>query len=255
MRRLIVNADDCNLTAGVTRAILECHERGIVSSTTWISNLPANQEMVKLVIRSGLGVGVHLNVTLGKPLSKLADVGSLINSDGSFKKKSDYLKSPPEAQDLAHEYFQQILMFEKIFGKAPTHLDTHHQMHDEPDFMRVLAQVAREKKLPIRTSALMQKVDFQKRYPGLVTTQMLCGDLDAHAFWTEEKFDKTVSELPAGVTEIMCHPGVLDDELRKITSMTVTREKEYRFFSTPSLKKVLERHKICLIHFGQLTED
>ena len=34
MKRLIVNADDFGLTGGVNRAIIECHQRGIVTSTT-----------------------------------------------------------------------------------------------------------------------------------------------------------------------------------------------------------------------------
>ena len=38
MRRLIVNADDFGLTAGVSRGILEAHRRGIVTSTTLIAN-------------------------------------------------------------------------------------------------------------------------------------------------------------------------------------------------------------------------
>ena len=34
MRRLIVNADDFGFTAGVNRAIVESHARGIVTSST-----------------------------------------------------------------------------------------------------------------------------------------------------------------------------------------------------------------------------
>ena len=38
MRRLIVNADDFGLTAGVNRAIVEAHEGGIVTSATLMAN-------------------------------------------------------------------------------------------------------------------------------------------------------------------------------------------------------------------------
>ena len=38
MRRLIINADDFGLTAGVNRAIVEAHQRGIVTSTTLMAN-------------------------------------------------------------------------------------------------------------------------------------------------------------------------------------------------------------------------
>ncbi|MGA8860174.1 MAG: ChbG/HpnK family deacetylase, partial [Candidatus Sulfotelmatobacter sp.] len=38
MRRLIVNADDFGFTAGINRAIVEAHTRGIVTSSTLMAN-------------------------------------------------------------------------------------------------------------------------------------------------------------------------------------------------------------------------
>ncbi len=37
---LIVNADDFNLTDGVSRGIVEAYQRGILTSTTAMVNLP-----------------------------------------------------------------------------------------------------------------------------------------------------------------------------------------------------------------------
>ena len=253
MRNLIVNADDCNLTVGVTRAILDCHEKGIVSSTTWMVNRPTNSEIVSQVSKSGIGVGLHLNVTSGMPISSPGDVASLVTDQQIFKKKNDYQISPPAAGELIREYEKQIKLFEKHFGRAPTHLDTHHQMHDEPLFLQALLHVAREHHLPIRRSALMHDADFFKTNPNIATTQKLLGDLDAHAFWTVDQLEKQLSDLLPGDTEVMCHPGISDEELQAVSSMTVAREKEYTLFSSPHLKKVLEKHKIRLIHFGQLS--
>lgn len=252
LRQLIVNADDCNLTVGVTQAILDCHAKGIVSSTTWMVNYPTDSAMVSRVALSGIGVGLHLNVTSGRPVSSPGEIASLVDEAGSFKKKNDYLKSPPLATDLVTEYAEQIQLFEKHFGRAPTHLDTHHQMHDEPLFMQAFAHIARERKLPIRRSALMRKSDFTKLYPGVVTTQKFLGDLSAYAFWTAENLEKCLSELLPGTTEVMCHPGIWDEALQKATSMTVTREKEHALFSSAHLKKSLERHSIRLVNFREL---
>lgn len=250
MRNLIVNADDCNLTSGVTRAILDCHVRGIVSSTTWLVNLPDSTEQIESVRQSGLGVGLHLNVTLGSPLSPVKNIQSLVSREGIFKKKSDYEKLSPSPEHLVREYKNQIKRFEKIFHRPPTHLDTHHQLHDESVFMQALAHVAREKKLPVRRSLLMRLPDFKRRHPGIVSTQALFGNLDAKAFWTEENLQKTIMSLLPGTSEIMCHPGIWDADLQRITSMTVPREKEYALFSSPHLKKLLEKHNISLIHYG-----
>ncbi len=252
MRSLIVNADDCNLTSGVTQAILECHDQGIVSSTSWLINLPSNEDEVAAVRDSRIGVGLHLNVSLGAPVLKAVDIPSLVTDEGLFKKKSDHEIHSPAATDLVKEYTAQIMLFERKFSRLPTHLDTHHQLHDHPVFMLALSQVAREKKLPIRRSALMQSADFNRIYPGMVTTQALFGDLDAKAFWTLEKLEEVLSSLLLGTAEIMCHPGILDSALQQVTSMTAPREKEYALFSSPSLKSVLKKHKIQLINFSDL---
>ena len=41
MTRLIVNADDFGLTAGVNRAVIELHQRGVLTSGTMMANAPA----------------------------------------------------------------------------------------------------------------------------------------------------------------------------------------------------------------------
>ena len=38
INRLIVNADDFALTSGISRAIVEAHQKGIVTSTTILGN-------------------------------------------------------------------------------------------------------------------------------------------------------------------------------------------------------------------------
>src|SRR5438093_1108723 len=74
-RRLIVNADDFGLSAGVNRGVLEAHETGVVSSVSVLVNAPgwtdAAQRLRDLSSPSfpELGVGLHLNLTTGRPVS------------------------------------------------------------------------------------------------------------------------------------------------------------------------------------------
>ena len=69
-RRLIVNADDSGLTSGVSAGILGAHRHGIVSSTTVLTTAAIDAESVSALRDSDLGVGIHLNLTLGRPLSR-----------------------------------------------------------------------------------------------------------------------------------------------------------------------------------------
>ncbi len=68
--RLIVNADDYGLTAGVSAGIREAHQSGIVTSTTAMMNLPGVVEDLRLALETcpGLGLGAHLVLTAGGPL-------------------------------------------------------------------------------------------------------------------------------------------------------------------------------------------
>ena len=66
MRQLIVNADDFGLTQQVSRAILDAHREGIVTSTTLMANGGAFDAAVSMGRREyTLGIGVHLNLTEG----------------------------------------------------------------------------------------------------------------------------------------------------------------------------------------------
>ena len=85
MRTLIVNADDFGLSASVNAGIVHAHVAGIVTSTTLLANGAAFVEAVALARRHPtLGVGVHLDLVEGRPLSAPATVGSLVDPDGAF---------------------------------------------------------------------------------------------------------------------------------------------------------------------------
>src|ERR1700721_4706046 len=85
VRNLIVNADDLAWTEGVNRGIAEAHRNGIVTSTSLLANgasFPSAVELAKLT--PSLGVGVHLNLSDGKPVSPPETVKSIVNAHGEF---------------------------------------------------------------------------------------------------------------------------------------------------------------------------
>ena len=85
MKKLIVNADDFGLTNGVNRAIIEGHTRGAITSATLMANMPAFDAAVRLAKdHPSLGVGLHFNITQGRPVADASRVGSLIDDSGEF---------------------------------------------------------------------------------------------------------------------------------------------------------------------------
>lgn len=244
---LIVNADDANLTAGVNRAILEAHEEGIVTSTTFLINLPVETKTVKSFLKAGrLGTGLHLNVSLGSPVTKQREIPSLVSETG-FRKRDSLLTRLPKASEVLLEYRGQIRLFRKCFGRMPTHLDTHHQLHDHPFFLRVLIAAAREFRLPVRRSSLWNSSRIR---PPVACAARLLGDLRPEKYWRKKTLADALKKIPSGVTEIMCHPGLLDQDLRAVTSFTTGRFKEYQVFRSGALRKRVESQGIRLTHYG-----
>lgn len=257
-RRLIVNADDFNLTSGVTHGILRAHDQGIVTSTTVLINLPLEPNLAcETSKRKRLGVGLHLNVTLGRPVSPLQKVRNLLKPEGNFRRPLDYIEKKPALSEVVREYDAQIRLFEKYFGKPPDHLDTHHHLHDHPLFFRAVAYCAKSWKVSIRRSRIClspQRGLAPKRGQAFIpkTTDYLFGNLEALTHWQKGSLLATLHNLPPGVSEIGCHPGFCDRALRGISSMREVREKELKLFGDRRLRNELARLEIELINFSQI---
>ncbi len=125
MRALIVNADDFGLTRGVSAGILAAHHHGIVTSTTVMITLDIDREQLAAARDSGLGLGLHTNLTLGKPLTRGR---SLVDSSGAFVRDARRAAARAEARDVRAEVEAQVARFEKLVKRLPTHLDTHHHV-------------------------------------------------------------------------------------------------------------------------------
>jgi predicted glycoside hydrolase/deacetylase ChbG (UPF0249 family) len=78
VRRLIVNADDFGLTRGVNRAVMDLHQRGVLTSTTLMARAAATEEAMALGLATpSLGVGCHLVFVDGAPALPARDIPTL----------------------------------------------------------------------------------------------------------------------------------------------------------------------------------
>ncbi|MGA8541125.1 MAG: ChbG/HpnK family deacetylase [Terriglobales bacterium] len=152
MRRLIVNADDFGLTAGVNRAILETHTRGVVSSTTLMANGPAFDDAVKAA-RSlpDLSVGCHVVLIDGTPVSPPAAVDTLLAIRSAEPEKFFSSLSAFTARAMLGGFDRDQLVAEVVAqirkiqstGLHVTHLDSHKHAHVFPEILAALLRAAR----------------------------------------------------------------------------------------------------------------
>ena len=82
IKKLIVNADDFGLSEGVCLGILKAHRDGILTSTTCMMNMENIEKYLEMTkAYPNLGLGVHLNITVGKPLTKVSFIKEISNQE------------------------------------------------------------------------------------------------------------------------------------------------------------------------------
>jgi predicted glycoside hydrolase/deacetylase ChbG (UPF0249 family) len=152
VRKLIVNADDLGLTAGVNRAIVETHTDGVVTSATLMANGAAFQDAVTAARSApNLSVGCHVVLVNGTPVSPPDAVDTLLairsaEPDKFFSSLSAFAARAMlggfDRDQLVAEVTAQIRKIQST-GLQVTHLDTHKHAHIFPEILVALLRAAR----------------------------------------------------------------------------------------------------------------
>jgi predicted glycoside hydrolase/deacetylase ChbG (UPF0249 family) len=244
---LIVNADDFGLTAGVSRGILEAHRNGIVTSTTVLVNRAIPPAQVEELKASALGVGVHLNLTLGAPVVDPRRVPSLVDAEGRFVRDAREAAARAKVDEARIELGTQIDAFRKIMGRFPTHLDTHHHVGRLTPVLEVVLDFARALRVPVRSQDAGTR--RAARSLGLRTPDHFMGEAGPEAYWSRECLLEHLAAFPVGLSEFMTHPGYFDDELA-YSRYGRQRETELAGLTHPDVRQAAKALGIRLAHFG-----
>lgn len=289
MRNLIVNADDLGWTVGVNRGISEAHRNGIVTSTSLLANGSAFEDGVRTARKlPGLGVGVHLNLSDGLPTSPADDVKTLLNEHGKFAggPESLLLRLTTKSLDLGEVEREWDAQIQKVHasGIRPTHLDGHKHVQMLPGLFAIALRLAKRHGIEaVRVSheasslrsalsngneasrvALKQGVqarglkllardarDMAER-AGIATADYFCGIAQTGVL-TKSGVQKLLGSLPEGTTELMCHPGYLDEDLRKSsTRLQESRRTELEILTDKAIRKSVAELGIRLINYDQV---
>jgi predicted glycoside hydrolase/deacetylase ChbG (UPF0249 family) len=245
-RRLIVNADDWGLTRGVSEGILAAHRGGIVTSTTVLATAVLDRGLVARLLDSGLGVGLHVNLTLGRPLTRGR---SLVDGGGRFVRDARRAAAGARAAEVRAEVLAQVEKFEKVFRRAPTHLDTHHHVGLHPPVREVVLDVARALAVPVRSQDAAARA--RARSAGLRTPDHFFGESGPGACWSPTTTLAALKALPDGVSEFMTHPGWFDADLG-YSRYGRQRETEMVGLGTPAARAAAAALGITLCTFREV---
>jgi hopanoid biosynthesis associated protein HpnK len=284
MKKLIVNADDFGLTAGVNRAVIEGHTRGVITSATLMANMPAFDAAVRLAKdHPSLGVGLHINITQGRPVADASRVSSLINDRGEFWGTSAailrrMLAGRLKIEEVVIELRAQI---EKAIraGLRLTHVDSHKHTHALPRICEAIISTIKDYGINTvraprerwRFDRYAESFKLVRQSAGAFGISQLCRVSDARlkkldvktpdfffgvartGFWTKPWLIDLIERLPAGASELMCHPGYDDAELDGVkTRLRASRVNELLLLTDPDVGAKLNEKGVRLINFSDL---
>jgi hopanoid biosynthesis associated protein HpnK len=290
MKKLIVNADDFGLTENVNSGILDAYRDGILTSTTLLANGMAFESAVAASKKfQGLGIGVHLNLTEGRPVADASLIPTLIDRGGRL-----YMTPPRlwagivlgrvNPSEIEIELRAQVL---KVIhaGIRPTHFDGHKHVHVLPHISEIVIRLAREFRVPAvrcplernahaskpsRNRELSRISIFKQFLVGLAVSKLATsfreklareGLLSSSYFYgirqtgflNAAAIREILKTLPAGTSELMCHPGYRDVDLERTgTRLLAQRETEMDALTDFSVKDCIVSGRIQLWSYRDL---
>jgi predicted glycoside hydrolase/deacetylase ChbG (UPF0249 family) len=229
-RSLIVNADDFGFSHGVNRGIAAAHEHGIVTSASLMVRGPATAAAAGYArMRPALGLGLHV------------DLGEWFFRNGEWVPLYEVVPlDDPDA--VAVEVQRQFASFRRLLGRDPTHLDSHQHVHRTEPLASILAELARALGVPLRHRT--RGVRHEGRFYGQT------GDgTPLPAAISVDALLRIIAELPFGVTELGCHPG-LDDDI--VSMYRRERRREVETLCDPRVRRAIETGGIRLCSFDRI---
>ncbi len=251
--KLIVNADDFGYSGSVSAGIMRAHRDGIVTATTLMTNAPHTEGAAKLARAApSLDVGVHLVVTFDRPLADVELVPSLVDEDGRFFRPIALLARDIDREEALVEYRAQYRKARELLGREPTHLDSHHWVHDHPALEWAIGRLAHETGAAARIHSDEQRDRLRAR--GVRTPDHFMRDFQHEGKVGVEPLVALLQRIAAkgGTTELMCHPGEPDDALARRSSYARERATELATLTDPRVRAALDDLRITLATFADI---
>lgn len=286
-RLLIVNADDFGLTRSVSDGIITALKSGIVTSTTVMANCVSGNEIELLAEtvsqltgkplvgstqqpdETGIGVeasakaersgtrdlipsvGVHINLTFGRPMSSKWG-RSYLDDRGNFSSK--FRQSPEAARSFPEEniHDEAIKQIDKVKGAGLkiTHLDTHHHIHQYDNVLDVLRGIAKNQGYGMRTLNSVHRELLRR--DGIQAPSKTIVSFYGKKMISEEALLAELSRTDGSVIELMCHPGLNSDALKRVSRYTEEREQELELLCSPSLREKISSVGFALASYHNL---
>lgn len=273
-RRIWLCADDYGIAPGVDIAIRDLIVRGRLNATSVMVAAPHfhRSEAIALdILNAGqrrAAVGLH--VTLTAPFRPLSPDFRPLRGGAFLPLDRMLLRGLLRRLDpaaLTREIEAQMRTFAAAFGRAPDFVDGHQHVHLFPQ-VRDAVLAATKAAAPgawvrqcgragapragladgkaLLLDALSRGFRRRAEALGIRTNPAFAG---AYAFRENADyatlFPHFLDRLPDGGL-VMCHPGFVDNELRRLDPLTALREREYAYLAGEAFPRALAARGVAL---------
>ena len=216
--KLIINANDYGLSKSISDGIILGIREGYITSTSIMANMTWAEYAIQKALEYNIDcIGLHINLTVGKPILKN---DNLINNNGYFYYNKEQIENPKLTyQDAYNEIMAQVNAISNYSdGKLKIdHLDTHHHLMDNPNIKQAIVDIAKKLNLPIRKFNNVQNI----KCPDFLYRNFTINNVSIDSI--KQLIEKYKNNNV--VVELMTHPGLIDEYTKTVTSY-LNREKE-----------------------------
>jgi predicted glycoside hydrolase/deacetylase ChbG (UPF0249 family) len=267
-RRIWLIADDYGISPAVNAAIRDLAARGRLSGTSVMMPAPSfNRAEAEALTAAAPRVAIGLHITLTAPFRPLT--GDFAPTrDGAFLPlpammargflgRLDHAKIAPEIK-------AQLQAFAAAFGPPPDFIDGHQHVHLAPVVRDALLAVTREMAPRAWVRQCGSVTSSMSDPKGLMLdwlSRRFRARADAFGIRTNPAFAGTytfeptaqiaalfpgfLDGLPDGGV-VMCHPGEVDDELRRLDPLTDLRAREHAYLASDEFAALLQSQGVAL---------
>jgi predicted glycoside hydrolase/deacetylase ChbG (UPF0249 family) len=275
LRHIWLCADDYGISPAVSTAIRELVSRGLINAASVMVVTPSFSKSEAAALREAAGaraaIGLHL--TLTAPFRPLTDFAPRRN--GAFLPLNGMagrgLVRRLEGSRLEAEMTGQFAAFRTAFGRDPDYVDGHQHVHVFPQISDALVRVIKQeapqawlrqcgraasapKSLADPKGFILDALSARLRrlaaQAGVRTNSAFAG---TYSFRPAADFGELFGEFLDGLPDgglLMCHPGQVDQELRRLDPLTDLREREYAFFLGERFPRLLAERGYALAKAG-----
>lgn len=247
MKTLLLRADDLGFSEAVNCGIAKTVREGLIRNCGVMVNMDATRHAAELFRNLPCCLGLHCNVSVGRPLCPPDQVPTLVDGSGEFFSGRRYREAREEfasIEDFRRELTAQYRRFLELFGRKPAYFKAH--AVESKNLGTALELVAEENNLFYQPSFQ----DFTLGGTRVVNTPMHSMEpgYDARAAL---KLD--LSKAEEGSCHLyVCHPGWLNAYLLAHTSLTLPRADETDMLCDPAIRDWLTEQGFTLATYDQL---